>query len=79
MHIYSKLKILMIKKNLTEAEKKFYKVIKLIKDENQFKDIDSFNYRIKLEAILGLAYIDYLKGLGNNANKKYKEARDNRK
>ncbi|MDF2738549.1 MAG: Anaphase-promoting complex, cyclosome, subunit 3, partial [Nitrososphaeraceae archaeon] len=60
--------------DLSKAEKKFYKVIRLIEDENQFKDIDSFNYRIKLEAVIGLAYIDYLKGLGNDANKKYQEA-----
>jgi tetratricopeptide (TPR) repeat protein len=61
-------------RNIEEAVKIFNNVNKLIEKDNQFKNIDSFNYRIKLESIMGLAYIDYLKGFGNKADENYKTA-----
>ena len=33
-------------------------------------------YRIKFDAVLALTYIDYKKGLGKNADKRYEDAKD---
>ena len=57
-----------------EAKKKFKDVIKLIDEKNQFNTIKYFQYKIKFEALLGLAYLDYQQGLGTNAEKKYQYA-----
>ncbi|HEU4446794.1 MAG TPA: tetratricopeptide repeat protein [Nitrososphaeraceae archaeon] len=68
------------------AERKLKKVIELIDDYDQFGKIEDhnpldniddriyFKHRIKLEAIAGLAYIDYIRGQYRKADKKYEEA-----
>jgi tetratricopeptide (TPR) repeat protein len=68
------------------AERKLKKVIELIDDYDQFGKIEDhnpydtiddrifFKHRIKLEAILGLAYVDYIRGQYHKADKKYEEA-----
>ncbi|MFZ0345069.1 MAG: hypothetical protein WAL24_07910 [Nitrososphaeraceae archaeon] len=66
------------------AEKKFVRVIDLL-DHDQYKgklinqedkvDYERiFGYRIRFEALLGLAYIYYIRGQYSKANKKYNEA-----
>ncbi|WP_458721380.1 hypothetical protein [Candidatus Nitrosocosmicus sp. R] len=40
------------------------------KDQSADKDFQYFKYRIKFDAVLGLAYIGYKKGLGKNADKR---------
>ena len=63
--------------DIVEAKKNFGDVINLIDKKDQFanKDFQYFKYRIKFDAVLGLAYIDYKKGLGKNADKRYEEAK----
>jgi tetratricopeptide (TPR) repeat protein len=56
------------------SEYLFKKVIKLIDNDDQFKGFEPFNYRIKFEGVLGLAYIYYKKNQYNEAEKKYLEA-----
>jgi tetratricopeptide (TPR) repeat protein len=58
------------------SENLFEKVIKLVDDKKQFsdKEFEPFNYRIKFEALLGLAYVYYKKGLGQKADETYTEA-----
>ena len=50
--------------DIVEAKKNFGDVINLIDKKDQFadKDFQYFKYRIKFDAVLGLAYIDYKKG-----------------
>jgi tetratricopeptide (TPR) repeat protein len=62
------------KRDLHQARNEFMRVIKLIEDDNQFKSIPAFRYRIEFEAMLGLAYIDYSNGLDSKAEMKYYEA-----
>jgi tetratricopeptide (TPR) repeat protein len=61
-------------RDLNLAEKEFKRVIKLIVQDNQFGSKPAFKYRIELEALLGLAYINYTKGLDSEAERKYHEA-----
>jgi tetratricopeptide (TPR) repeat protein len=58
---------------LKKAKEAFDNCLKLLDEKNQFNIKDPFNYDIKIEALLGLAYIEYLKGNGSNADKKYHE------
>jgi tetratricopeptide (TPR) repeat protein len=59
---------------LGASEDLFEKVIKLIDEDKQFSGYEPFNFRIKFEALLGLAYIYHLKGLHARAERKYQEA-----
>jgi len=59
---------------LGTSEYLFKKVIKLIDNDEQFKGFKPFNYRIKLEAVLGLAYTYYKKNQYYKAEDKYSEA-----
>lgn len=61
---------------LGASEHLFEKVVKLIDDDEQFSGYKPFNFRIKYEALLGLAYVYHLKGLHDRAERKYKEAID---
>jgi tetratricopeptide (TPR) repeat protein len=64
---------------ISTSERLFKKAIVLIKDEQgkgQFKAFSPVNYRVLLEAVLGLAYIDFLRGHDNEAKQKYKEAEE---
>jgi hypothetical protein len=70
-------------KDYLGAAEKLFEMVKNLVDEregkgkgydNQFKGFKAFKYRIKFEAILGLAYINYIKGLGRRAEKNYEEA-----
>jgi tetratricopeptide (TPR) repeat protein len=66
-----------INKNYVDTSENLYeKVIKLIDDNEQFSDSDyrPFNYRIKFEALLGLAYVYSIKGLDSKAKRNYEEA-----
>jgi tetratricopeptide (TPR) repeat protein len=64
------------KNYLGASEYLFKKIIKLIDDDNQFNDFKPFNYKIKFESLLGLAYIYYKRGQGQKAEEKYAEAEE---
>jgi tetratricopeptide (TPR) repeat protein len=71
---------------VNRAERDLKKVIELIDDYEQFGKIEDhnpydtiddrifFKHRIKLEAIMGLAYVDYIRGQYHKADQKYNEA-----
>lgn len=61
-------------RDLSLSEKEFKRVIKLTVQDNQFGSKPAFMYRIEFEALLGLAYINYTKGLDSQAERKYHEA-----
>jgi hypothetical protein len=56
---------------LKKAKEAFDNGLKLLDEKNQFNIKDPFKNDIKIEALLGLAYVEYLKGNGSNADKKY--------
>jgi len=58
---------------LNKAKDAFISGLELVTEKNQFTVTDPFKYDIKIEALLGLAYIEYLKGNGSNADKKYQD------
>ena len=58
---------------LQKAKEEFDSGLELVDDKNRFTVKDPFKNDIKIEALLGLAYIEYLRGNGSNADKKYQD------
>ena len=75
-HAYHLISLDKTRADVVESEKEFNKVIKLIDDDRQFRGSkgEAFRYRIKFEAILGIAYIHYLRGSYCKTDQKYREA-----
>jgi tetratricopeptide (TPR) repeat protein len=71
----SEVKVKDCRKDPVGTSKRLFERVKvLITKDEQFKEFYPINCRILFEAVLGLAYIDFLRGHDNDAEQKYDEA-----